>query len=103
MARSIHEPWEVTQDRPNPFEPVKFEEINFAPYSNAQEYLKYIRNAIRRDRPIQAIFKFDDFYHMPGHYTWAEIIDGTLWVTFTPEKLGGKYWVSFAKGQSRNL
>lgn len=96
MARSIFEPWEVTQDRPSPYEPVKFEKTNFAPFWDAREYLKYIMSAIKRGRPIQALHDYDELHRMPGHYTGAEIIKGVLWVTFTPEKLAGKYWVNYA-------
>lgn len=91
MTRSILEPWEVSQDRPSPFEPVKFEQDNIVPFRKPQEYVDYIN----RSKP-QAMHEYDENYRMPGHYVAAEIIDGAVWVTFVPEKLAGRYWVSFA-------
>ena len=91
MARSILEAWEVTQDRPSPFEPVKFEQTNIIPFQEPHEYVAYIN----RCKP-QAMHEYDDEHRMPGHYTQAEIIKGAVWVTFVPEKVAGRYWVSFA-------
>lgn len=87
--RSINDYWEVTQDRPSPYEPVKFIEENLSPCDTADEYVKYII----RHKP-QAIHKYDENHKMPGRYTHAEIINNTVWVTFTPEKFDGKYWVN---------
>lgn len=91
MNRSILDPWEVTQDRPSPFEPVKFEETNLAPFREPREYAAYINQS----KP-QAMHEYDDEHRMPGHYVLAEIINGAVWVTFVPQKVAGKYWVSFA-------
>lgn len=93
--RSIQADWQVSQDVPSPFEPVKFLETNYAPYFNPEHYAEYINGAARRNRPVQAIHSYDEHYRMPGIFTEAEIIDGQLWLTFEPQKLGGKYWVSF--------
>jgi len=91
MSRSILDPWEVTQDRPSPYEPVGFVQTNLAPFRGPQEYVDYIN----RSKP-QAMHEYDEEHRMPGHYIAAEIKNGEVWVTFKPEKLAGRYWVSFA-------
>ena len=89
--RSIDEPWEITQDRPSPYEPVKFPQEILFPCENAEQYIEYINQF----KP-QAVHRYDENHNMPGRYTQAEIINNVVWVTFTPEKLGDKYWVSLA-------
>ena len=94
--RSITDPWEVSQDIPNPFEPVKFEVTYLAPYRTAKEYADFIN----RSAPVQGVHHYDEHHIMPGHYTKAEIINGKVWVTFHPQKIG-KYWVSLKDWQQR--
>jgi len=89
--RSIHDSWEVTQDKPSPYEPVKFVQENLIPLRTPKEFVKYIN----KYQP-QAVHRYDENYKMPGRYTSAEVINGVVWVIFTPEKLGDKYWVSLA-------
>ena len=89
--RSIHDPWEITQDKPSPYEPIKFQQEKLFPYRTAKEYVKYINKYTP-----QAVHRYDETYNMPGRYTHAEIVNNVVWVIFTPEKLGGKYWVSLA-------
>lgn len=86
--RSIHDPWEVTQDVPSPYMPVKFIVKNFVPFKTAEEFAAHINKFQPKSR--------HDYEHlnMPGRYVLAEMINGEVWVTFNPEKLGGKYWVS---------
>lgn len=91
MARSILEPWEVTQDRPSPFEAVKFEQKNIIPFLEPQRYVDYIN----KSQP-QAMHEYDEHHRMPGNYVSAEIINGAVWVEFVPKKVAGRYWVSFA-------
>lgn len=93
--RRITDSFEISQDRPSPYLPVKFVETNFIPFGTSQEYVKYLRQAIARGNPVQAIHEYDEVYKMPGKYTDVEMINGLVWVTFTPEKLG-EYWVSFS-------
>lgn len=88
--RSILEPWENTSAKPSPFEPTRFVQENFAPCFTAEEYVEYVNKY-----KIQAIHRYDEEYAMPGRYTHAEIVDGKVWVTFSPEKLG-KYWVNYS-------
>jgi len=91
--RSIHDPWEITQDKPSPYEPIKFPQENIIPYVGDPEgYVKYINKYTP-----QAVHRYDETYNMPGRYTHAEIINDVVWVIFTPEKLGGKYWVILPK------
>lgn len=90
--RSILDSWEITQDRPSPYEPIKLQQKNLTPFKTGEEYIKYINKC----KP-QAIHRYDETYNMPGRYTHAEIVNDVVWIIFTPEKLGGKYWVSLAK------
>lgn len=99
MTRSIFEPWEVSQDKPSPFEPIKFEVTNLAPCFGPQvkeEYIEYINGAFARGKPIQMAHRYDEFYKMLGHYIKAEIINGQIWVTFTPNKLCEKFWINIS-------
>lgn len=91
--RSIDEPWEVTRDKPSPFEPTRFIQENFAPCFTAQEYVDFINN-----HHIEAFHEYDEYYRMPGYYSKAEIVDGVVWVIFVPEKVG-PYWVSLHYGK----
>lgn len=94
--RSITAEFEVSQDRPSPYLPVKFEETNFIPYDTPQEYAEYLQQAINSGKPVEVVHEYDEVYKMPGKYTAVEVIDGRVWVTFTPEKLAN-CWVSFGR------
>jgi hypothetical protein len=90
-VRSIFDDWEVSQDKPNIYEPFIFQQEDFIPYGSAEEYIKYVNEC----QP-QAFYPYDDKLMMPGRYTSAEMINDEVWVTFSPEKLG-KYWVLLPK------
>ena len=91
QIRSIADPWEITQDIPHPHKVVKLRQENLFPWDNPKDYVKYVNKYYP-----QAMRPLDDGYKMFGHYTSAEIINGEVWVTFTPEKLAGKFWVHYA-------
>ena len=93
--RSIYESWEVTKDKPSPFEPINFKlaviQENFFPCSAAQEYVDFIN-----DNHIEAFYEYDEYYRMPGYYSSAAIVDGVVWVTFVPVKIGS-HWCYIPK------
>lgn len=94
--RSIKDDWQVSQDIPSPFESVRFLKSNYAPFSNPEHYASYINDAVKKGTPIHDVHQYDEQYNMPGFYTNAEIIDGALWLTFEPQKVGN-CWVSLSK------
>lgn len=88
-VRSIFDTWEVSQDKPNVYEPFKFQQKDIIPCETIEQYINYVNQC----KP-QAFYPYDEVSNIPGRYEFAEIIDGVVWVTFVPEKLG-KYWVLF--------
>ena len=90
MFRSISEKWEISQDHPSPYEPIRLKKHNLAPCFTSIEYVKYINEC----GPIQSFHRYDEYYKMFGHYVKAEIIDNEVWVTFVPSKLGD-YWINY--------
>lgn len=85
--RTIYDSWEVSQDKPSPFEPVKFQQEDICPWETVNDYIKWINMT----QPL-ASHRYDEYHNMPGRYVFAEVVNDVLWVTFSPEKLG-KYWV----------
>jgi hypothetical protein len=91
--RSINDPWEISQDKPSPFEPIVFEQTKLAPCRTPEDYIDFINGQVARGKPQQSYHRYDEFYTMFGHYTNAKVINGTVWVTFEPSDNGGKYWI----------